>query len=368
MNKKNTRRKTVRKTLAYWRSLPKVQYHEHLDCSVRPATCLELWAERDFQIDEKGRASGVAFPEDIIALWKAGNAASRRKAVDAYSDWVASYARSSLVNYIAAIDYLVLPIMQSLENITRITRERIEDAIADGHIAIILRFAPQLHLGEDGKSNTLEEVVKAAEAGLKGAEIPTGLILCCLRQENEEMATALAALVVKHKKVVGLDLAGAESLFPGILPWWIPAARTVKAAGKWVTSHLWETNEPTREDLELLEAEGIEDLGHGFRGNSQGNRVLQICVTSNEVTGQVASFGEHPVDSLYRSGRRVTIHTDGTLLTKTTLSQEYRQLARYFGWTEADFLRVNLTAVEAGPFSAGVKARLVRLLRRAYKA
>ena len=365
-----------------WRRLPKMQIHEHIDCSLRPRTCLDLWSQRDFEIDQAGKAAGVAFPDEIVSLWKAEGkqdvpankrgayvAACRREATRLYSDWVSSFARQSLDNYLAAIVWHVLPLMHDMDNVTRIVRERIEDAVHDGHVAIELRFAPQLHLGADGKTNTLDDVMKATIKGLKGSPIPVKLIVCALRHEDGDLAVRLANLSVKYRQYVGVfDLAASETMFPGVLPWWMPAAEIIRKAGLKLTIHLWETNEPTDEDIRLLDQLGIGRVGHGVRGDRQGDRVIEVCPTSNVVTGQYADFADHPVDRLYRAGRKVTINTDGTLFTQVTLSDEYRQLAENFGWTKADFLKVNLTALEASSFSASTKARLARVFARGLAA
>src|SRR5262249_52244903 len=133
------------------------------------------------------------------------------------------------------------------------------------------------------------------------------------------------------------------------------------------TIHLWETNEPTDEDVELLEKHRIRVLGHGFRGNRQGRCVCSVCVTSNIVTGQVASAAAHPIDELYRAGKLVTVDTDGTLFTMTDATREYILLNRTFGWGAEHFLRCNLTALEYTSFHANVKASLRQRLRRAYQ-
>ncbi len=373
--------KTV-KPISHFKRLAKLQIHEHIDCSLRPRTCVELWSRRNFEISEAGKAAGVAFPVEIIRLWKAEDAAalpvrqrgahvrkSRAAAVAAYDNWVASFAQQSLDNYLAAIVYHVLPLMHDLDNLQRIVRERIEDAVADGHIAIELRFAPQLHLGEDGSTNSLDDVMKATIAGLKGSPIPVRLIVCALRHENGETALTLANLAIKYRRYVGVfDLAASETIFPGVLNWWLPAAQAIKRAGLKLTIHLWETQEPTEQDIVLLDYMGIGRIGHGVRGEKQGNRVIEVCPTSNVVTGQYATLADHPVDKLYRAGKRVCINTDGTLFTQVTLSGEYRKLAETFGWTERDFLAVNLTALEASSFCPTAKAALKQKLLRCYKS
>jgi adenosine deaminase len=366
----------VNRPLSFWEQLAKLQIHEHIDCSLRPYTMLAMWSKVGFS------TSKLPFPAEIVALWEgegkeklsanrrgAFTANSRRKAAKLYSDWVSSFAKESLNNYLAAIGYHVLPLMHDLSNLSQIVHERIDDAVKDGHIGIELRFAPQLHLGPNGTENSLDDVMKAAIAGLKDSPIPVKLIVCALRHEDGNMAERLADIAIKYRRHVGkFDLAASETTFPGVLQWWIPAAKRVKAAGIGLTIHLWETNEPTDEDLVLLDEVGVNLLGHGVRGKQQGRRVIEVCLTSNVVTGQFANFAEHPVDEHYRRGVLVTINTDGTLFTQTTLSLEYQRIADTFGWTIWDFLAVNLVAVEASSFSATTKRRIIAKLRRQYKA
>ena len=85
------------------------------------------------------------------------------------------------------------------------------------------------------------------------------------------------------------------------------------------------------------------------------------------VTGQFKSFADHPIDRLYKAGRRVTVNTDGTLFTQTTLSLEYKLLAETFGWSEEDFLKVNLTALEAMSVCDTARDALRRQLVKGYR-
>lgn len=380
------------KPISYYRGMPKLQLHEHIDCSLRPYTMLDLWSRIGFE------KASMPFPAEVVKLWQADEArradpasrggkvaASRRRAAAKYGDWVADFAQESLKNYLDAIGLHVLPLMHDMDNLSRIVAERMEDAVKDGHIAIELRFAPQLHLGrywaELDKTTRLERldtVMQATIRGLKAAsacgsphaaDIPVKLIICCLRHENGELADELADLAIKYRHIVGgFDLAGDESGFPGVLDWWIPAARKVQSHGIRLTMHGWETNEPTARDIELLDELGINRVGHGVRGNLQGERFLENCPTSNVVTGQYKSFKDHPVDRLYRAGRKVTVNTDGTLFTRTTLSREYQLLAENFGWTARDFLAVNLTALEAMSVCPTVRRKLKKALKDGYKS
>lgn len=337
--------------------------HEHLDCSLRPLTMLELWDEIGF---DKTR---FPFPADLLSKWRdatsaAGSVQRRRKksVASAYQNYLAKFASQSLANYIKAIVDHILPVMQTREQLVRITRERIEDAVADGIIAMELRFAPQLHTYG---GMTLDEVMTAVLEGLKNAPIPVKLIVCSLRHENAQMASQLAALCLKYKDAVGaFDLAADEEANPGVLDWWLDEAVKVREASDYsikLTIHLTETRAATESERAILKKHRIKRIGHGIKDDWP--TVLEVCPTSNEVTGQVATFADHPIDRFYTEGKKVTVNTDGTLFTKVQLTDEYVKLARSFGWSALQFLLVNLNALEASSFSfkekQALRARLI---------
>lgn len=333
------------------RSMPKVMIHEHLDCSLRPQTMLELWEQVGFD------ACSFPFPSEIITDWQktayqSGSAQQRARHAVAikYQDYIAKFATQSLANYIKAIVDHILPVMQTHDQLVRITRERIEDAVADGIIAMELRFAPQLHtMG----GMTLNQVMEAVVEGLKDSPIPIKLILCTLRHENADMASKLGALALQYKDVVGVfDLAADEEANPGVLDWWLQEAVKVRELSDYsikLTIHLNETRPATDAERAILKKYRIKRIGHGIKDDWP--TVLEVCPTSNVVTGQVASYSAHPIDRFFKEGKKVTVSTDGTLLTKVQLTDEYYKLARTFGWTALQFLLVNLNALDATSFS-----------------
>lgn len=348
------------------RSKPKIMLHEHLDCSLRPRTMLELWEEIGF---EKAK---IAFPADVLKLWQRANQERgqarrvlRSDAVNKYRAFLVGFASQSLANYVQAIVDHVLPLMQTRKNLTRITRERIEDAAADGIIGMELRFAPQLHTWQ---GLSLDDVMDAVLDGAKASPFPLKLIVCALRHENGDMARKLADLSLKYRRHVGVfDLAADEEANPGVLDWWLPEAERVRSVsgGKiLLTIHLTETRRATARDKQLVREHNIGRIGHGIQDD--WSEVRECCPTSNVVTGQVRTYADHPIDGFHRQGDKVTVSTDGTLFTEVQLTDEYLKLQETFGWTEADFLKVNLTAVEASSFSKTQKARMRAQLKRAY--
>lgn len=319
---------------------------------------LELWEQVGFN------ACPFPFPSEMIAAWQVtanltGPAQKRaRQAVAVkYQDYISKFATQSLANYIKAIVDHILPVMQTHDQLVRITRERIEDAVADGIIAMELRFAPQLHtMG----GMTLNQVMDAVVEGLKDSPIPIKLIVCTLRHENALMASKLAALALQYKDVVGVfDLAADEEANPGVLDWWLQEAVKVREQSDYsikLTIHLNETRAATDGERETLKKYRIKRIGHGIKDDWP--TVLELCPTSNEVTGQVRSYADHPIDRFYKEGKKVTVNTDGTLLTKVQLSDEYYKLNRQFGWTALQFLLCNLNALEASSFSFKQKQKL----------
>jgi adenosine deaminase len=340
-------------TLTEAQALPKVISHEHLDCSLRPLRILDL-----------GMKLGTRIPKRFKNAWiAAGNdAAAQAQVAQAYQDSVSQYASESLTNYLQAILDHVIPVMQTQDNLYLITKERIEDAVADGIIAMKLRFAPQYHRLQ---GLTLQQVVDPVAQAVSEAPFPVRLVVCSLRHENGRLGWHLANLTIKNQLTSTYDLAADETKIPGVLKWWARQAKRVTAAGKQVTCHLGETEAITDEDHRLLDEIGCTELGHAIKGDPR-DKLCTVCVTSNIVTHQVASAALHPIDIMYRSGRKVTIDTDGTLFTKCTASSEYKLLADTFGWGYEEFLRCNLNALDHFPVDAAQRETIRERLLAAY--
>jgi adenosine deaminase len=378
-----------------------------------PSTVVKNW--RDAQALRTGTKS-----EQNLEL----AAELERKAARTYQRWLARFASKSLANYVQAIRDHILPLMQTSTDLYEVTRKRIADAVEDGHIFLELRFAPQLHTME---GLTLDQVMAAVNKAVNQAPIPVRLIVCALRHENDKQFVPhnpvheLAALTLKYEEVGVFDLAADEGAYPGVLDWFMPAAVQVQEGGKLVDCHLWEVNDDTSQDRRRLAAlypflsglerrrlsslmkkvaarcaafsqaktaeqrlalldqiDGLLDqaealihksgrVGHGIRGKSQGTYVLEVCPTSNVVTGQVKSFDQHPIGELLRAGKLVTINTDGTLFTQIDLTKEYDKLQKQHKFTLAEFYVCNRIALAASSFSPAVKASIKAKLAAGYR-
>ena len=111
---------------------------------------------------------------------------------------------------------------------------------------------------------------------------------------------------------------------------------------------------------------GAERLGHGVRivdditgepGQERLGRLasfirdrripLELCPTSNVNTGVSPSISAHPIGLLRRLRFRITLNTDNRLMSDTSMSNEFRQVADAFGWGIDDFEWVTVNAAKS---------------------
>jgi len=120
--------------------------------------------------------------------------------------------------------------------------------------------------------------------------------------------------------------------------------------------------ESVRDAVEIL---GAERIGHGVRAVEDPSVVgllaergvaLEICPTSNRLTGAVPAGEPHPIGRLDAAGVRCTIDADDPALFSTTLVHEYELVAAWCG--EPALERFARNAIEASFASPGRKAGL----------
>ncbi|MGH2562453.1 MAG: adenosine deaminase family protein, partial [Thermomicrobiales bacterium] len=146
----------------------------------------------------------------------------------------------------------------------------------------------------------------------------------------------------------------------------VDAFAAARAAGLRVVAHAGETTGPQTiwDTIHLLHAERI---GHGVRAIEDPALVaylaeqqipLELCPTSNVCIGVVPAACDHPFRRLDDAGVLVTVNSDDPPLFGTTLTDEYRLLAREFAYTAADLERITLNAVRASFLPDDEKTRL----------
>lgn len=313
------------------RDLPKVLLHEHLDGGLRVASLFALL-----------RARGLPLPADTVeglAAWFDANAHA-----------------GSLVKYLEGFA-LTVAAMGTPEALERVAFEAAEDALADGAVLAEFRIAPLL-FEPHGLSGDV--VVESLLAGLRRSRLPSGLIVCAMRQlpPSETVRAVELARRFQSRGVVGFDLAGPEHGFP-------PSDHHValamaREAGLPLTLHAGEADEAER----VIQAGrlGARRIGHGvrlvdaLRDPQRAHLVdeakalglhLEVCPTSNVHTGAARSIADHPITALWRAGVSLSYHTDNRLMSCISHTAEAAALLRDTPLTAADLLAMTVQAARA---------------------
>ena len=216
-----------------------------------------------------------------------------------------------------------------------------EELKEQGLIHAEIRFAPQLHTH---KGLSQREVIEAAIEGLDRSDFSAGLILCCMRgndNHEENLETVRLAKDYLGKGVVCVDIAGAEALFPtenfGDL---FALARELEIP---YTIHAGEADGP-KSVWKALEF-GTKRLGHGVRSLEDPALVekivsegitLELCPTSNIHTCMFPSIEEYPLRKLMEAGVKVTINTDNMTVSNINLAKEFGKLISAFNLTDEE--------------------------------
>lgn len=312
------------------KDIPKVELHLHLDGSVRLETASKLLNK---SIDE--------LKKEMIADSKCLN----------LNDYLTKFS-------------LPCEIMQTKENLELISFELAKSLKEENVIYAEIRFAPIKHML---KGLTGTEVIESILNGLKKIDIKTNLILCMMRGDSFENNLEVINLAKKflNKGVVGLDLAGAESLFKTSdyqalfkkanllnIPFTIHAG---EAAGK--------------DSMNCAIEFGAKRIGHGvyairdseiIKKLKDKNILLEVCPMSNIQTNICDSYSSHPIKNLYDLGISLSINTDNRTVSNISLTEEYQNLEKYLGFNKKDFYKMNIDAVKHSFLPENEKEELLK--------
>jgi adenosine deaminase len=324
-------------------ALPKVELHLHLDCSLSYAAVAQL--------------------DDSISL-------------EQYQrEFIAPPRCTSLADFLTRAPR-GFQLMQDQAALALVVNDLFEQLAADRVIYTEIRFAPLLHTERGLKPEEVVAAVdRATEACIRSSGIEARLILCTLRHFDREQGLVTARLVEQFRgsRVTALDIAGDEAGYP--IDANVPAFRYAIDHGLHRTAHAGEAR-GADSVWETLREFQPSRIGHGVRSiedpvlieHLKRERIhLEVCPTSNLQTGIAREFAEHAVDHLYRAGVPLSISTDTRTITNITLTEEYRNLQKHFGWTSADLAACNEAALEAAFLEESRKPELRRRLRTGHQ-
>lgn len=316
----------------FYRALPKVELHRHLEGSVRLNTLLEV-----------GRSSGMPLP----------NTGRLRELVQIRDDEEYSYD-----NFLSKFQTLRL-FYRSPEIINRMTRETVADAAADNVRYMELRFTPVALSRAEGfpLGEVMDWVIDAAHKAEEELSVKTRLIVSVNRHEDPELAHQVAMLAAERigHGIIGLDLAGNEAAFSGM--GFLGVFKEAKEAGLRITIHAGEWGGPENVVDAILYL-NADRIGHGVRVLEDPNATalardrsipFEVCVTSNYQSGVVPSLTVHPLPRMLSLGLNVIIGTDDPSVSQITLGDEYRLVCDDLG-IPFDILRQRVMAAAHASF------------------
>ncbi len=323
------------------RDLPKLELHLHLEGAAPPSLIRGMAKEKSVDISR-------VFCED------------------------GSYDFRDFVHFLSVYE-AATSVLKSPEDYARLMTAVLEESASHGVIYTEFFVSPDFCGGSD--VTAWREYLHAMEEAATRAEAQLGIasrgIVTCIRHFGPDKAkpTALCAAETAGGWITGFGMGGDESVgHQGDYAYSFDMAREV---GLRLTTHAGEWGGPAsvREALDDLK---VERLGHGVQVIQdlalvdrliEEDIVLEVCPGSNIVLGVYPKWDRHPIQALRERGVKVTVSTDDPPFFHTTMTREYEQLARVFGWGASDFQEISQTALDAAFCDADTKTRLADKLK-----
>lgn len=299
--------------------------HTHLEGWLRPDTAAEL--ALDLGVDAPATGWGDAMRVDVPGD------------LPAFLDRVA----------------VAYPLLRSASALERVTAEAVVDAAADGCQFLELRVGPVTHASEALPLEAIMEALcRGLQRGIGETGIGAGLVPAILRHHPAEANERLAELAVRHHEdgVVGFDIAGDELSFPDLRPH-VRAFEIARAGGLGITAHAAEAG-PASAAKSAHDLLGATRIGHGTRLAQDDDLLawaadedicIEVCPTSNYLTGAVRPGEVHPVRRFLSAGCDVVLGDDNPSQTGSPLSVEAEGLVACHGLTPSELDRMSTSAI-----------------------
>ena len=214
-----------------------------------------------------------------------------------------------------------------------------------------VRFAPLKHLE---KGLILDDVVISVINGFNKANVESGImggiILSLMRGEEYEKNKNVVDVAKKYlgKGVVGIDLAGAEALYP--TKDYVKLFSYAKTLEIPFTIHAGEA--AGVESIKAALDTGAKRIGHGVKVIDdealmerviKENILLEVCVTSNYQTEAIKR--RHPIEKLYRKGVKISINTDNDTVSGIDINREYARILQETKMDIEDLIKCNTNSI-----------------------
>jgi len=257
------------------------------------------------------------------------------------------------------------------EDIADLVRGIAADLAAQNVRYVEMQVAP-LHFRRRGGGMTTAAITEALDAGARDALSEHGVRIAYIFDFPGQSADVYARPTLEHaltappQALIGFGIGGIEAARGPYTDVIRDVFAEAAAAGLHCVPHAGETTGPETvwEAIDHLHAERI---GHGINSLRDPRLVdylrdtqlpVDVSLTSNVCTRQVAELAEHPLPAMLAEGLYVTLNSDDPPMFGTSLSNEYLAAARVLGLSAAGLAALADNAVRASFLDDGTKQSL----------
>jgi adenosine deaminase len=334
--------------------IPKIHLHCHLEGCLRAATFVELAAKYG------------------VPLRYSPSTPALRACAQDDKEWESEPYRFADFQEFLLIFAAVSRSLHAPEDYARLAREFVEDALAENVVYGELFVSPSVwtffHPDLDVRA-TVEAIVAELRAARPRATFKLLPDLTRNFGAERAMETARAMAAMTDLDVIGISLGGDELRYPAAL--FEGVYDFARAQGLHCVAHAGEAHgaQSVRDAVELLRAERI---GHGIHALEDSSTVellaerqipLEICPTSNRLTGVEMAGHPEPYVDFERAGCIVVIDSDDPAVFGTSIAREYAAVERVVG--AAGLERYVLNAIDASFAAEGAKQAMASQLTEA---
>ncbi len=264
-----------------------------------------------------------------------------------------------------------LSLLQSANGIEQGMYTLCSELVKENCIYAEIRFAPQLHLG---RGLSQKEAVLAAMRGFGRSGLCGGLILCCMRgDDNGELNRETVCVAGEYlgKGVLALDLAGNEARYP--TESFAPLFEIASDKGIPFTIHAGEAD--SAESVLAAIEMGACRIGHGVRAYESADVMrslseihvpLELCPTSNLQTAIFPDISQYPIKLFIDLGICVTVNSDNRSVSDTTSEKELELICKSFGFGDDEERMLLENSVKAAFADDETKQKLFDIIAESY--
>jgi|GEM_PF-1529026 len=327
--KMKTKNEILEESFGFFKRIPKIDIHRHIEGSVRPETIYELLLKEE---------KGIFFKSLKESM-------------------VVDGTEKNLMDFLGKLGTKFMKkVTKGKDEIVRFTFETFEDAFFDNVIYLEARICPIPHLRENLDE---KDVISAAVEGFQLAKnkfgIEGGIIVSFKRDDPKEVNEKLLKVSLdfyEKGEILGFDLSGNEISFPNEM-----FKDFLKKIPDNLVIHAGEAR-GAESVLSALELEA-KRIGHGIKVVESEDAVkkardsgvlFEVNITSNLHTKSVLDIMEHPVKQFDNLELKFLLCTDDPVTSDIDLSNEYKLFTKIYGFdlynAKNCLLKMNKNSIE----------------------